>query len=122
MPKPGVEYTAQLADWHRVAPQAEGENESAFKHRVSAELRAQGHMIEAHEAFNNCRYDDPEDSGPMTGILGGVAQAMQGNPYHSGKESQVGDDIAAGIFSQSLRRDDGAAIALMLMLGDAMRR
>ena len=84
--------------------QNEGEGDDAFKSRVTGELRAQGQIIEAHEAYSGRRYDDPDQgpTGPMTGIFGAVAQAMQGREYSPhDPERQIGDDIAAGVVSRA---------------------
>ena len=83
--------------------QSEGENEDAFKSRVAGVLKKKGSIIEAHEAFSGRRYDDEEQgaTGPMAGIFGAVAQAMQGREYSpSDPERQIGDDIAAGVLAQ----------------------
>jgi len=98
--------------------QGEGENEDAFKSRVAGVLRKKGSIIEAHEAFSGRRYDDEEQgaTGPMAGIFGAVAQAMQGREYSpSDPERQIGDDIAAGVLAQ--RGEDPAKSALAAIFG-----
>lgn len=80
--------------------QNKDEGDDAFKSRVAGELRKQGRTIEAHEAYSGRHYDDPDQelTGPMTGILGAVAQAMQGKQYSpNNPENPIGDDIAAGV-------------------------
>jgi len=75
---------------------------------VAEELRRQGHIIEAHEAYSGRRYDDPTQgpTGLMVGIIGAVAQAMQGREYSpNDPERQIGDDIVAGVYVQN--KDDG---------------
>lgn len=84
--------------------QKEGEIDDAYRSRVAGELRRQGQLIEAHEAFSGRRYDDPAQgtTGPMAGIFGAVAQAMQGREYSPhDSERQIGDDIAAGVYVQN---------------------
>ncbi|KKQ77225.1 MAG: hypothetical protein UT00_C0017G0012 [Parcubacteria group bacterium GW2011_GWA1_38_7] len=79
----------------------EGETEDAFKSRVAGTLRERGSIIEAHEAFSGKRWDaeDQGATGPMSGILGAVAQTMQGREYSPrDPERQIGDDIAAGVY------------------------
>lgn len=79
-----------------------GENESqdSFKSRVAGILRQKGSIIEAHEVYSGRRFDDPDQgpTGPMTGILGAVAQALQDKNYSpNDPERQIGDDIASGV-------------------------
>lgn len=84
--------------------QREGENDDAFRSRVSGELRRQGSIIEAHEAYSGKRWDaeDQGATGPMAGIFGAVAQAMQGRDYSpNDPERQIGDDIAAGVVARA---------------------
>lgn len=69
--------TAQRAEEFGIDPQQPGEHVQAFRERVSGILRQRGHIIEAHEAMRNCLYDDP-DGGAMEGIMGAMAQALQG--------------------------------------------
>ena len=100
--KPGVEITTQRAEEFSIEAQREGESDASFKDRVSGEIREMGHMIEAHEAYNNSLYNDTDDGGAMTGIVGAMAQALQGTNFGARTGSQqVGDDIAAGHIVQS---------------------
>lgn len=110
------EYTDQRAEWFGVEKQRDGEPDGAYRSRVAGELRAKGHIIEAHEAQSNALYDDP-NGGAITGIMGAVAQAMDGRNYSGDK---IGNDIAAGIVSQAPKRNDGFAslFALMLAMDD----
>lgn len=114
------EITEQRAKEFGIEVQREGESDSAFRHRVSGEIRKKGHIIEAHEAMQNKLYNDPDGGDVMGGIFGAVAQAMQGNPY--GKldgEQQVGTDIAAGIVAKQPKRsgsDDAMLMLLMAMM------
>ena len=98
--------------------QGQGESEDAFKNRVAGVLRKEGSIIEAHEVFSGRRYDDPDQgpTGPMAGIFGAVAQAMQGREYSpTDPERQIGDDIAAGLLVQ--RREDSTESALTAIFG-----
>ena len=106
-----MSITAQRAQEFGVAPQEDGENEMAFRNRVANAIRAQGHIIEAHEAQSNALYDDP-DGDTMTGIFGAVAQAMQGTHYSG---DPIGNDIAAGVVA-SKKRDEGREAALLLQI------
>ena len=102
--------TAQRAQEFGIEPQREGESDYAFRDRVANQLRAMGHPIEAHEAFSNCLYDDPE-GGAMNGIVGFVAQAMAGKAYSG---NQIANDIDAGHVEQ--KPQDPLADALILMM------
>ena len=85
-----------------------------FRNRVANAIRAQGHIIEAHEAQSNALYDDP-DGDAMTGIFGAVAQAMQGTHYRG---DPIGNDIAAGVVA-SKKKDSmsDALVVLLAMMG-----
>jgi hypothetical protein len=88
------------------------ESDYDYRSRVSGELKRQGKIIEAHEAFSGRRYDNPNQGtwGPMAGILGAVAKAVQGIEFSPGNyENQIGDDLAAGILVQHPRDDRGLA-------------
>jgi hypothetical protein len=88
------------------------ESDYDYRSRVSGELKRQGYLIEAHEAFSGRRYDDPNQGkfGPMTGLLGAMAKASQGIEFsHGNYENQIGDDLAAGILIKNQRDDNGLA-------------
>ena len=106
--------TAQRAREFDIEPQQENESDSAFRCRVSGMLREAGHLIEAHEAFQNALYDQSDDV--MTGIFGAVAMAMQGVNYSSDGMHQVGDDIAAGTVAQHPQDDDAAKLAMLAIV------
>lgn len=101
--------------------QKKGESDYAYRSRLAGELKRQGKIIEAHEAFSGRKYDDPKQgqTGPMSGILGAVAQAMQGKKYSPyDPEQQIGDDIAAGVFVRHERGPaDNALAAIFGLLG-----
>ena len=101
---PAFEYYAEARTYGEYLglPQVEDETDSAYRSRISGVLRAQGRIIEAHEVASGRRYNDPEQgpTGPMVGIMGAVAQALgDRRPYSRNPESQVGDDIAAGVIA-----------------------
>lgn len=102
--------TKQRAQEFGIEAQREGESDYDFRDRVANELRAMGHPIEAHEAFSNCLYDDP-GSDAMTGIIGFVAQAIQGTSYSG---NQIANDIVSGVVAQ--KPQDQLADALIMML------
>lgn len=108
------EITNQRANEFGIELQKEGESNAAYRDRVANAIRAQGHIIEAHEAQTNALYDNP-NSGAMTGIMGAMAQALEGRSYGG---NQVGNDIAAGVIAQSGRdtRSTGLAALLAIML------
>lgn len=78
-----------------------------------------GNIIEAHEAFNNERYEDSQDV--MTGIIGAVAQTMQGVDYGLKGERKVDDDFAAGVVAQQPKEDSTMALLALLLFGGDKR-
>jgi len=93
-------------------PQREGEPDTAYRDRISGVLRANGQIIEAHEVRTGRRYDDPDqgEMGPMTGIIGALAQALNGKEYSPRDGvSQVGDDLAVGFITEHPRDDSHIA-------------
>ena len=94
------------------------ESVSAFRSRVAGALRAKGHIIEAHEALSGKLYDDPEQGplGPITGIFGAVAQAMQDKSYSKDPEQKVGDDLAVGALVRAGEDPTKAMFASLLSL------
>jgi hypothetical protein len=86
------------------------ESDYDYRSKVAGELRKQGHLVEAHEAFSGRRYDDPDQGtlGPMTGILGAAAKAAQGIEFSPNDyERQIGDDLGAGIIVKNGNRNKG---------------
>lgn len=82
----------------------QGETNDAYRIRLSGVLRGGGRIIEAHEVYTGRRFDDPDQgpTGPMLGITGAVALEMQGIHFsYRDPESQVGDDMAAGMIAQA---------------------
>lgn len=115
MAKQGTQLATEYAQYYQIDPQQEGENDADFRGRVAGVLRDSGKIIEAHEAFNNERYEDSQDV--MTGIFGAVAQTMQGANYGSKGEQQVDDDFAAGVVAQKPKEDPTAALLALLLFG-----
>lgn len=113
--------TGLRAEEYKISGQGANESDSAFKNRVSGVLRGMGKIIEAHEAFTNCLFDQPRDAlnDPMLGIQGAIATALQEKSYNPDGMHKVGDDIAAGIESQSppKRRGSMMEFALLMMMG-----
>jgi hypothetical protein len=103
--------TSHARDFH-LPPQSNGESDVNFINRVADTLRSQGHIIEAHEARTGKFYDDNNEDA-MTGIMGAVAQAMQGTRYGG---NQVGNDIAAGTVAKSPKNEMTAEMALLMVL------
>ena len=110
------EYTDQRADWFGIPKQQDGESNQTYRDRVASAIRAKGHIIEAHEAQTNALYDDP-NGGAMTGIMGAMAQALEGRNYGG---DQIDNDIAAGVVAQAPKQSSEFAglLALMLAMGD----
>jgi hypothetical protein len=109
----------EYAGWYDIAPQGENESDTAFRNRVSGELRSLGHVIEVHEVAQNKRYDETGGDMVMLGIAGALAMAMQGVSYGSTGSNLVGDEIAAGIVATSPKRNEDP---LMLMLALLMAK
>lgn len=82
----------EYAKYYGVEEQREGESDMAFRGRVSTALRDMGHVIEAHEAYQDERYEDSDSV--VTGLFGVMAQALQGTRYGG---DLMGNDIVAGI-------------------------
>lgn len=114
--------TVQHALDFKLSPQGDNESDSSFRHRVAGELRNMGHVIEAHEAQQNRRYDDPEaGTSVVDGVMGAMAQALQGVDYRVRGEQQVGCDIAAGMLvrhgkSPEARKQEADAILMMVAM------
>lgn len=111
----GYEYTAELARRHELPPKAKDETATAFRQRISGLLRDAGHIIEAHEAYQNDFYDSPASGGAMNGILGSVAMAMQGVDYGSSGRARVEDERVAGLYTKTKKPDDPNYMAALLM-------
>ena len=117
-----LNITTQRQAEFGLPPQGRSETDTAFRHRIAGALRQAGHLVEAHEAQQNCLYDDPANPMPMLGIAGALAQALQGRVYspHNGV-NQVGDDIAAGgyvVCAPSKESKAQLLLLLMLLMGD----
>jgi len=109
------EIAEQRALEFGIAGQQAGESDYAFGHRVALELRRAGHIIEAHDAESGHLYDDPQGDA-MTGIMGAVAQTMQGRSYSG---DQIDNDYAAGVVASHPHDDAGDAllVAFAMMFG-----
>jgi hypothetical protein len=81
----------EYAKYYDLPPQGEKETDLEFRGRVSNFLRDKCLIIEAHEAYQDERWENSEDV--MTGLFGAIGQALQGTNYSGNK---VGNDIAAG--------------------------
>jgi hypothetical protein len=104
----------EYAEFYGIEPQGDDESDHAFRCRVAGALRDMGHIIEAHEAQQDKRYEDSQDV--MTGVIGAIAQALQGVDYGSAGEQQIGDDIAAGVITQSDELEDVSPEVALLMI------
>lgn len=107
-----MSITSQRAQEFGIPPQGKDENTHTFRNRVANAIRAQGHIIEAHEAQSNKLYDDP-DGDAMIGITGAVAQALQGKNYRG---DQVANDIATGAIASAKKHDTSAMVLLTALL------
>lgn len=122
--KQGTEFTAELARAGDISPQGINEGDSAFRDRVSGELRARGCIIEAHEALHNQRFDEHGgETGPMAGIMGAVAVLFSGKNYGSSGSTRVGDEIAADVVARKPLVGDSEAglMAALAIMSSEMR-
>jgi hypothetical protein len=99
-----------------IDPQRDGENDSDFRGRVAGILRDKGELIYANEAYYDKRIDY-SGGDVMTGVLGAVAQAMQGVDYGEKGERQLGVDFAAGVVSQAPKEDPMALLLAIMLSG-----
>lgn len=98
-------------------PQEPNESDSNFRHRIAGALRDKGCIVEAHEAQNNCRFDDPEGGAAVTsGLRGAMAMAMANTTYGQHGPSLVGCEMAAGIVVSAPKKPDVSADMLMLLM------
>jgi len=110
-------HTKQLQEGYNLPPQGADESDYNFRHRIAGSLRDMGKVIEAHEAQNDARWDDDTKGGDVqTGIMGALAQAMQGVDYHVKGEQQVGCDIAAGMLVKQQKPQMSAAEAMLMVM------
>lgn len=92
----------EYANYYELEPQVEDESNFDFKRRVSIALRKAGHLIEAHEAYQDARWD--QNDNVLTGIAGAIAQAIAGVSYSG---DPVGNDIAAGTIARHQMSPEG---------------
>jgi len=104
----------EYAKYYGIEAQREGETDSAFRHRVAGELRDMGKPIEAHEAQRDERIENSDDV--MTGVMGAIAQAVQGVDYGVSGIRQVGCDIAAGGLVKNPKPKISPEMALLSVL------
>lgn len=107
------------AGYYNLAPQGETESDIDFRKRVASHLRRDGKVVEAHEVYHDARWDN--NGNVLTGVLGAVAQAMQGTRYGG---NPLDNDIVAGEFVKYQMSPEGEraekekeTIATLLTLG-----
>ncbi|MET0603601.1 MAG: hypothetical protein ABW167_16565 [Baekduia sp.] len=106
----------------------EHEDASAFCQRVAGDLRSLGMVVEAHEALQGRRYDDPngpslgERDSVLTGVAGALMNGLHGDIMRSSDGlHQVGDDLALGVVATNRDKSGEAIAAAFALLGpDAM--
>ncbi len=116
--------TKQHAEYYKLPPQREDESAYDFRHRIAGDLRDMGKLIEAHEAQQDARFNDADRGGDVIqGIMGAMAQTLQGVDYRASGSMQVGCDIAAGgIMKYGKPSMSGGEAMLMMAMMDAGRR
>ena len=62
-------------------PKGDNESDGTFAERIAGRLRKDGHVVEAHELTQGCRYDsdDPRRADVTMGLMGAAALARE-NP------------------------------------------
>jgi hypothetical protein len=107
---------SMLAEYYGYEAQRDTETGHAFALRVAENLRRDGHMIEAHELTQGCRWDDQgHGDAVMNGIVGAIANAM-----HRPGSCSIGEDIAAGVVVQN--PEPKPSLAAMLMMVELLGR
>lgn len=101
----------EYAEYYDIEAQQEGESDMAFRSRVAARLRGKSKIIEAHEAYQDERYENSDSV--MTGVTGAIAQALRGCSYSG---DQIGNDIAAGVVAQAPEDSMTPMTALLMTL------
>jgi len=104
----------EYAKYYGIKEQQPDESDDTFRHRVAGELRDMGKLVEAHEAQRDERIEQSDDV--MSGVMGAVAQALQGVDYGVTGEQQVGCDIAAGGIVQNPQPEMSVEMALLAMM------
>jgi len=100
----------EYAEYYRVEAQNDNEDDYTFRNRVANALRGMGRIIEAHEVFQDERYEQSDTV--MGGVTGAIAQALQGTNYSG---DAIGNDVASGIVAQDDRLGLTPDMALMMM-------
>ena len=109
----------KYAQYYKIEAQQKDESDMDFRQRVSVTLREKGHIIEAHEAYQDKFCEDSDNV--VTGIFGAIAQALSGTRYGG---DPVGNDIAAGTLVRyqmspewQAKRASDKLLASLLMAG-----
>lgn len=107
----------EVVQYYKLEPRREGESDNAYRQRVAGQLRDMGEIVLAHEISAGKRFDDPDGGEDViTGIMGAMAQALEGRDYGRRGEQQVGDDIAAGHVIRNPRPKMSPEMALLAVL------
>ncbi len=125
MSAPKSEHTTYLQESFQLPPQGAEESDLSFRRRIAGELRDLGHIIEAHEAMQNERYDSDNARGAdvMAGIAGAMVQALRKVDYHVTGANQADCDLVAGLYIKHKEPDPSPESILMMMdLQERMRR
>lgn len=100
----------EYAEYYEIEAQGDDEPDTTFRNRVANVLRESGRLIEAHEAYQDERYEQSDNV--MGGVIGAVAQALQGTNYSG---DQIGNDIAAGVVARDNRPKVPPEMALLMV-------
>lgn len=103
------------AQHFNIPQQQEGESDLSLRSRVAGVLRAQGRIIEAHEAYHDERYENSDKVNQ--GVYGALAQALSGRDYSQDREQKIGDDIASGFVAKQPQPDAEMAVLAAILFG-----
>lgn len=81
----------EYVEYYGFKPQGKNESDQDFKARIASQLRRMNKPIEAHEAYNDKRYEQSENV--MDGVFGMIAQALSGKNYPG---NELDNDFVVG--------------------------
>ena len=122
MPHPdGVEIANMYVGYNGITAQQPDESNALFRQRVSAVLREDNKIVDAHEVINNKYHDEQRHDDPtnpvMNGINGACALALSG---HDNLKSTFIDNAANDLRLKRERDEqyeDERLSILMMMIG-----
>jgi hypothetical protein len=110
-----MEDVNNYVKYYELEGQKEGEDDTAYRHRIAGELRDMGKIIEAHEVYHGKRWDSEDGADVMTGITGATAQALHDVDYGRAGQRQIDDDFAAGVVALNPRPKMTPEMVVMML-------